>query len=57
MLAQGVWRLARIVEVMGSGVRHAAAVIEPYALTFTDESDAVKARLAQVKKATRCARL
>ena len=49
--------MARIVEVMGSGVRHAAAVIEPYALTFTEESDAVKARLAQVKKATRCARL
>lgn len=38
---------------MGWSVRHAAAVIEHYALVSTDESDAVLARLAQAKEATR----
>lgn len=45
--------LARIAEVMGWSVRHAAAVIEHYALVSTDESDAVLARLAQAKEVTR----
>ena len=45
--------LARMAEVMGWSIRHAAAVIERYAQVLPDESDTVLARPALAREAGR----